>query len=509
MNRNPMAERYTRGGAAIRGKAGERGATLILFSFMLTSVLIPIIGLAIDGSICWWMKTKLSSAVDAAALAAARSLSLASSASQLQSTGATVGTQYFNANFPAGVMGTTLSKIGGQTSPVITVVDTNAQVITVTVQAVIQVPMYFLRIFGYKSVTLGDAGQSTRRNTNIIFVLDRSYSMQQAGVCSQVASNAEAFINTFVEGRDTLGLITFQTTANVDYAPSTTFKTATTNLLNTMVCTGYTSTAEALSLAWQEIQTINQPAALNLIFLLTDGQPDSFAAQFPIKTYADTRYDPINTSTYEETPPSGCLAAVSASNATLTGVLTDALGSPDATGYTAGIFADVGTAINYSSPYILPTSTISAAGCAFPNSSNYPTYTAYARMDLAYLPALDLHNNALTGYKTLDYYPAGSPYAGQPRIDTPVSVMNAATNAAANMANTIRSNGIYIYTVGLGGTPEQAIDSDFLMRVANDPLLPASEFNPNQPVGHFAYANASSLASVLAAVASQILHLSQ
>jgi Flp pilus assembly protein TadG len=508
-----MAQCYTKRAADLRGKAGERGATLILFSLLLSSLLIPIIGLAIDGSIIWWMKTKLSSAVDASALAAARSLNLASNSSQLQTTAATVGAEYFTANFPAGVMGTTLSKISGQTSPVITVDSTNDQIIKVTVQAVISVPTYFLRILGYKSVPLGDKGQSTRRNTNIIFVLDRSYSMQQAGVCSQVAANAEGFINTFVEGRDTLGLVTFQTAAYVDFAPSTTFKTATTNLLNTMVCTGYTSTAEALWTAWQEIQTINQPAALNLIFLLTDGQPDSFAADFPIKTYADTRYDPINTSTYEQTPPSKCV--VSASNSTLRGVITDALGSPDATGYTAGIFANVGKPLNYSSPYILPTSTIAATGCSFTNSSNYPTYTAYARMDLAYIPATDIHGNALTtGYKTLDYYPAGNPYynqahTNQARIDTPKSVMYAATNAAADMANTIRSNGIYIYTVGLGGTPEQAIDSDFLMRVANDPLLPASEFNANQPVGHFAYANASSLASVLAAVASQILHLSQ
>jgi uncharacterized Tic20 family protein len=50
---------------AARRKPGERGSTLILFSFLLSSLLIPIIGLAIDGSIIWWMKTKLSSAVDA------------------------------------------------------------------------------------------------------------------------------------------------------------------------------------------------------------------------------------------------------------------------------------------------------------------------------------------------------------------------------------------------------------------------------------------------------------
>jgi Flp pilus assembly protein TadG len=199
---SPSLKHCTRAALPVKARSGERGSALILLSFLLTTVMIPMIGLGIDGSICWWMKTKLSSAVDASALAAARNLNLASSSSQLQSTGQTIGSQYFSANFPAGVMGTTISTVQGQTSPLVTVVDTNAQVITVTARAVIKVPMYFLRILGYSSVSLGDVGQSTRRNTNVMFVLDRSYSMVQAGVCSQVASASEQFINDFVEGRD-------------------------------------------------------------------------------------------------------------------------------------------------------------------------------------------------------------------------------------------------------------------------------------------------------------------
>jgi len=43
---------------------------------MLTAmVMIPMIGLAIDGSILYWTKAKLSAAVDAAALAVGRDLS--------------------------------------------------------------------------------------------------------------------------------------------------------------------------------------------------------------------------------------------------------------------------------------------------------------------------------------------------------------------------------------------------------------------------------------------------
>lgn len=513
---NHSTERYTRASRPVRTRARERGSSLILLSYLMTTVLLPMIGLAIDGSICWWMKTKLSSAVDASALAAARSLSLAASESQLQTEAQTVGTQYFNVNFPAGVMGVTISTVNSQTSPLVTVVDTNAQVITVTVQAVVKVPVYFLRILGYTSVTLGDVATSTRRNTNVMFVLDRSYSMVQAGVCSAVASNSQQFINSFVEGRDTVGLVSFQSTANLDYAPATTFKTAINNLLGQMQCTGYTTTAEALYKAYQALISLNQPNALNVIVMFTDGIPDSFVGNFPIKTYADTRYDSFNYSTYEEVPPTTCVPPSNmtiTAAPTLTGVVTDTSGQPGTTGYTGGIYPDTPTAISYQSPYIVPASVITASGCNFYNYTNYPTYSVTVRQDIAYLPATDVYSNALygtaTAYKPLDYYASGGPYANLPRIDTPNSVMNAASNAANSEANTIRNSGYFIYTMGLGGTQYQPIDSDLLMRIANDPSLPSSEYNSSQPAGRYIPVNAAGIAQAFSQVESLMLHLSQ
>lgn len=483
---------------------------------MTIAALAPIIGFAIDGSVCYWMKAKLSSSVDSAALAAARSLSLAASSSQLESTASSTASEYFTANFQPGSMGTSMANITlgspctSGSNPCTTATITSAQSITVTVQAAVSVPLYFLRILGFSSATLSDTGQSTRRSANVMLVLDRSYSMQEAGVCSTLVASAENFVNDFVDGRDTLGLVTFQATANYDYALNTYFKSSSSTLnatLSKLVCTGYTTTAEALNLAYTKLQALNQPNALNVILLFTDGQPDSIVATFPVKTSADNgdRYQWSNTSSLANpSPASGC-----ASTTTLgPGVLIDADGAPDATGYTAGIYPDTPTAINYSSPYIAPASTISASGCAFVNTSSYPTYTGTVREDVAYLPSSDAFGNLLTGYKSLDYYTAG-PYVNQPRVDTPRSVMYAATNAAYNQANTIRNSGIIIYTIGLGGTAEQQIDTDFLMRVANDPTLPSSEYNSSQPTGLFVYATAGSLGQAFEQIASEILHLSQ
>lgn len=501
---------------APRAKPGERGATVILFSFMIVTVMAPLIGFAIDGSICYWMKTKLSSSVDSAALAAARSLSLASDSTQLQTQGATTASEYFAANFQTGDMGTSLPSVTqaspctDNSNPCTTVAETSAQLITVTVQATVTVPLYFMRLIGHSSTNLSDTGQSIRRSANIMLVLDRSYSMQEAGVCSTMVASAQNFVNYFVDGRDTLGLVTFQSTANYDYTLTQSFKSSSPSLnskLSQLVCTGYTTTAEALNLAYTKLNALNQPSALNAIVLFTDGQPDSIVGTFQVKTSEDDndRYQWYNTSSLADpSSPSSCSSTTTIGP----GVLTASLGLPSATGYTGGLYSDTPTLISYSSPYIAPANTISASGCSFTNTSNYPTYTGMVRQDIAYLPTTDSYGNALTGYKTLDYYTAG-PYINQPRVDTPRSVMYAATNAAWNQANTIRNSGIFIYTIGLGGTPEQQIDTDFLMRLANDPTLPSSEYNSSQPTGLFVYATAGSLGQAFEQIASEILHLSQ
>ncbi len=136
-----------------------------------------------------------------------------------------------------------------------------------------------MRILNFNSITLMATGTASRRVTNLILVIDRSYSMQQASACGTMIASAQSFVNDFVDGRDTLGLVTFQATANLDYAPvhciSNPAARVSTAVLGTAVCTGYTTTAAALNMAYYEIKKINQPLALNVIVLFTDGNADS------------------------------------------------------------------------------------------------------------------------------------------------------------------------------------------------------------------------------------------
>jgi len=75
---------------------------VIMLSMMVAVVMLPLVGLAIDGSILYLVQAKLSAAVDAASLASARSLSVGLTLAS-QTTSATATAQsFFNANFPSG-----------------------------------------------------------------------------------------------------------------------------------------------------------------------------------------------------------------------------------------------------------------------------------------------------------------------------------------------------------------------------------------------------------------------
>jgi Flp pilus assembly protein TadG len=207
----------------VQAKPRERGATLLMVTFVSAFLLIPIIGVCIDGAVLYWAKARLSSAVDAAALATARSLNVGQSASSQESNARFIGAQYFTANFPAGLMQTTV--VGGQDiSTSINIDETSLHKRIVTVNVSITVPLYFMRILGYSTSTVAATGQATRRDANIMLVLDRSNSMNNKGSCSALIASAQNFVNQFVDGRDQLGLVTFQFNAHVDFKPQLTFK---------------------------------------------------------------------------------------------------------------------------------------------------------------------------------------------------------------------------------------------------------------------------------------------
>ncbi len=504
---------------------------MVLFTVLMLLVIIPAIGLAIDGAIVMWEKARLSASVDAAALAAARSLSVGQDLASQTASAVNMAQNYFQANFQPGQMGTTV--VNGQ--PTVTVAQSGSVTRTVTIQATINVPLYFLRIIGFTTASLQASGQASRRDVNVVLVLDRSGSMAMSNSCNPMIAAAQTFTNMFVDGRDQLSLITFQRTASLDYAPTKTFKSSNpslTSVLGQLVCTGSTASAEALSLAHQQIQNKGWPGALNVVVFFSDGYPTALtfggSHPLPVITAAgisagqtDQRYgwaSPGATDTHGNslpdyntlynTVPSPC------SSSSLSGVLMAVYTqNPDPRGSTAGVVNP--TPISISSYAASPPSTISTPGCSFNDTNDYGSDAATAvREDVAYIPSQDQYGNP-TGvtlspiganpFRPIDTFQ----YGGSLRIrpDTPKGVVNAAFIAADNAAYQIRYDPSFptvIYSIGLGSL----VDNDFMERVANDQR--ASSYDKNRPAGQYYYApTATQLSAIFQQIASQVLRISQ
>jgi hypothetical protein len=442
--------------------------------------------------------------VDAASLAGGRSLSVGLDLpSQVAS--CTAATQaYFTANFPPGWFG------AANPSVAVNIAQTGFKTRTVTVTASVQSPLYFMRILGLNSSTVAAAGQASRRDVNLMLVLDRSMSMSVAGVCGTMVNSAVEFANKFTEGRDRLGLITYMGSPNLDYSPTLNFKTQSPSMtakLGTLVCGGQTGTEPALWLAYQQLKIINEPGALNIIVLFTDGSPNGYPApSFTIKRQNDvnTRYtvaDPTTTS--GGVPASTCPLA-------LTNLPSGFIGhwsNTTPTGYSTGIWNNAGVALNDANQVAVSTN----AACAI--MANGASSAYFMRQDIAFLPPLCNHapQHSITGYLGLETYASG-PYVNLPRVDTVTSFHKAGKNITDNVATVIRNDATYtpvIYTIGLGGSSaSDPIDDTFMERISNDPRSPI--YDTSRQPGMYVFApDGSQLTDAFNKIASEVLRLAQ
>jgi Flp pilus assembly protein TadG len=467
-----------------------------MLSLMVAVVMLPLVGLAVDGSILYLVQAKLSAAVDAAALAAARSLSVGLDLASQTASATATAQSFFSANFPTGYWSTS------NLSFTAAVAETAYKTRTVTIQARATVPLTFMRLLGQTGAAVAAQGQASRRDVVMIIVIDRSSSLANAGVCGTMTAAAQNFVGYFSNGRDEIGLVTFMDGYNLTYAPTLNFDSNVPSLatvIGGVQCYGDTGTAGALNQAYAQLQAVNLPGALNLIVFFTDGHPNGIAANFPVKTQVDTRYDYSNTGNSVSTPKSTCN-----STTTLQGEIAEWSGEPaPSTGSTYGLFAVTSSSDSTTSEQVATGLT----GCGMSSDQSK------MRRDIAYVPATDLYGNATSGYQSLAglQYLSGNPYVNQIRVDMPTAVVAASINAADNQATTIRNDANLvpvIYAIGLGGTSAEPIDTTFMERISNDPRSPI--YNSGKPAGAYFYSpNSTDLGGVFQQVASEILRISQ
>jgi Flp pilus assembly protein TadG len=526
----------------------ERGMVTFLTASSLVFLIFPFVGLAIDVGVAYTVKAKLQTAVDGASLAAGRSLSRGLDVASQQSQATDTAKRFFHANFPNGWMG-----VATVADPTVTFPTAPLKTVIVNIVGTVQAPTYFMRILNWDSLTVSAVGQVTRRDVNVILVLDRSGSLASSGSCGALSTAAKSFVDSFVNGRDKLGMITFGTDYRLDFAPTVDFGTGTPTLstmLSSLTCYGYTNAAAAFWQGYQQIVTMNDTGSLNVILFFTDGQPNALTFGMYgaidnrlVKRASTTTSTTGNitaqgtATTYNDGNVSPCVAGAGP----FSGVISYIAGiyQPGATGYpatqtldaqkigaTEGNPASSGCAFdaqfsNTNYIYKNPSNTFAIAGPGF-----YPVF------DVAYLPRQDMFGNYLDSgpngsgapFVSVRTYPSGV-YSGKIRSDdvwtgcctigVNDTITNAGINALDNAAQRARADaatrnlGLVVYAIGLGNAPG-GVNNLLLARVANDPDTTNLPANTSYNDGIYVFSpDATQLNQAFNQIASEVLRLSK
>ncbi len=156
---HPLASRVRR--FARRLARARRGAVAVYLAVAVVP-LVGFLGLAVDTTRGYLVKAQLSQALDAAGLAGGRVIFSANLSADID--------MYFQANFPPGFMGATVTGPNWSVSP-----DNE----TVTLSADATVPTTFMRILGHDTMSVSAATEVTRQTSmlDVVIAMDMSGSM--------------------------------------------------------------------------------------------------------------------------------------------------------------------------------------------------------------------------------------------------------------------------------------------------------------------------------------------
>jgi len=496
-----------------RTARSQRGfaALYVVFASML---LVPIAGLAIDFSVLFNVKGRLQAACDAAAISAGYMMQRTTDLSDSTQVAAiqNAAQRFFNANYPSHYWGSSQASYSSNAAQ-----DNTTKVRTLTVKATEVVPMLFMRVVGINNSSVAAQATVSVRFVNMMIVVDRSGSVQLEGANTTITSVLTQFVATpstsvFVDGRDVVGMVTFGGSWKLDYAPSTNFQSGSpsigTAINNISWGSNGTNTSEGLYQAWYQLRKLNQPGALNVILLLTDGRPSAFTGKFTsshncLVNYPHTgviqSYVSLGSYPYWPPPTSGA-DVFGVISSTYQGLLETA-------------FLDLNSSLcSYSLQLGSPETNMPSDIPTFPSTAGPVdnvdgTIPAYSAAGVS----------TITGY-----YPNPGTSTTNPR-----SVRYAAFNVADNIATLIRQDTVIrpvLFVIGLtySANNTEPLDSDWLARIANDPdykiqnsdsdagtTAGGSVYQANQTAGWYYQSSTAGLQQAFQNVASQILRLSQ
>ncbi len=187
----------------------KRGAIAVFLAFAIIP-LVGFMGIGVDAARAYLVKSRLSSALDAAGLAGGRGFLTATRDDDIR--------MFFGANFPPGSLGASV------TGPTITV---DADAGTITLEASATLDTTFMHLFGFETVTVASSAEVTRQidALDAVLAIDMSGSMSRSapdgGSRIQAARTAAAtlvdilFGDEAVKDRLNIGLVPWNGKVNV------------------------------------------------------------------------------------------------------------------------------------------------------------------------------------------------------------------------------------------------------------------------------------------------------
>jgi len=258
--------------------SSEKGMVLVYMAGAIV-VLLLFSGLAVDTGRIYIVKAQLSKALDGAALGAARNMNSGNPTAEAQ--------RIFNANFPAGFFGATLTS--GPTVTVSTDAASGTNIVDVSASA--SLPTTFMRIGNFTTMNVNASAEATRRMVDLSLVVDVSSSIGSQWPTVRDASRT--FIDSFDAAHDRLALMTFSNGALViDPMPSGRGfnKTQVEADVPSTLPGGSTLMVEGLYHGWDELRSVpsGQQSGLRIIVLFTDGASNGVPGNYDASGIAES-----------------------------------------------------------------------------------------------------------------------------------------------------------------------------------------------------------------------------
>jgi len=253
----------------------KKGQTIVLMTLFI-GFLFGMSALAFDIGYAMMVRAKLVSAVDAATMAAIRFVPQGTGPMQV------AATRTFNANLPAGLL---LAKNPAIVTPQLTPVNGAIQV---QVTGTADIPTFFARMFGKTALTVNATTTTSRRDRNVMLILD--YSGSVTPVLSEIKTAANTFVNSFSEQYDNVGVSIFSRSGRLEYFPQKPFKTTLNTKINSISGSTWTNHAIGLYYAYQAMLDLNDPIKHlknNEFVFFTDGRANYFPVQFNVVSWAN------------------------------------------------------------------------------------------------------------------------------------------------------------------------------------------------------------------------------